>query len=92
MTIQYICVCKFLALDLREGGGGVFLVPPPRPRDQGFRVITNKYVAEVWVLQKLVPFLEETEPSLKLCLHERDFKVINSKHQMSKSKVGFGSF
>ena len=30
---------------------------------------------EAWVHNKLVPFLEKTEPALKLCLHHRDFQV-----------------
>ena len=30
---------------------------------------------EAWVNETLVPFLEENDPRLKLCIHQRDFKV-----------------
>jgi len=33
---------------------------------------------EAWVNETLVPFLEENEPRLKLCIHQRDFKVGNT--------------
>ena len=29
-----------------------------------------------WINSKLLPFLEETEPKMKICSHERDFQVI----------------
>ncbi len=37
---------------------------------------------ENWVNEKLVTFLEESEPRLKLCIHQRDFKVTISNPMM----------
>jgi hypothetical protein len=45
-------------------------------------------LAEAWVQNQLVPFLEKTEPSLKLCLHHRDFEV----RKVIESLVRFPSF
>ena len=38
--------------------------------------ISYSHEDQEWVTKQLIPQLEENSPKLKVCIHERDFKVV----------------
>ena len=38
--------------------------------------ISYSHEDKEWVTKQLIPHLEENSPKLKVCIHERDFKVV----------------